>query len=462
MSSLPKQLPPQEKPLESSSSHEPIVTLVRHHRRRHLQLVHPPWYRNSLLASTGYLEFANAGDFAANVWNEIPVPRHAVILMAIGGPLALFMSLVALRDGLLSWQNVRLLRSERRYLQFLKHHHHHLADDPTHQAQIRLIDARLGVGVRELGTELIDRIAMDVFLGIGALLVGTGTLMAIWGAHPRVFHASNLLSGFVGNAFAAGFGVVNAVWSVYLVWRFRRHDVACAGVLGLTQVRNRLHLRFKKLQWHAVVSGVTGLVAGAASMITAKRWWGYVILIPCMVLQVACNWLWRVHLGYDRPVVSTSSSPQGFMQMASIAGDVDDDGEEKKEDATVLLDSLASTIALYNALMPRASTTVEVDWSSLDSLLQFMVVHDLFDSFCAWVAHDRSVSDDMRQAVFRCSEEKEVAVSPGGILRLPEPRQPPLRDLCRDFLQGDARTVLLSRERYLVEMLGCYVARVPV
>jgi hypothetical protein len=36
--------------------------------------------KNSLLFGVGMLELANAGDFAANVWNEIPVPRFAMVL----------------------------------------------------------------------------------------------------------------------------------------------------------------------------------------------------------------------------------------------------------------------------------------------------------------------------------------------------------------------------------------------
>jgi hypothetical protein len=36
--------------------------------------------KNSLLFGVGLLELANAGDFAANVWNEIPVPHFAMVL----------------------------------------------------------------------------------------------------------------------------------------------------------------------------------------------------------------------------------------------------------------------------------------------------------------------------------------------------------------------------------------------
>lgn len=36
--------------------------------------------KNSLLAGVGLLEFGNALDFPSNVWNQIPVPRFAVVL----------------------------------------------------------------------------------------------------------------------------------------------------------------------------------------------------------------------------------------------------------------------------------------------------------------------------------------------------------------------------------------------
>ncbi|KAE8153628.1 hypothetical protein BDV25DRAFT_168620 [Aspergillus avenaceus] len=426
----------------------PMVTVVR--RRGRLHLVHPSWYRNSLLASTGYLEFANAGDFAANVWNEIPVPRHAMILMAIGGPIALLMSIVAIRDFVLSWRNVKLLRAERQYLQSLKSQY--LASPSPDADLIRLIDSRLGVGWRELGTELIDRIAMDVFLGFGALLVGTGTIMAIWGAHPRVFDASNLLSGFVGNAFAAAFGVINAIWSIYLARRFHRYNQACSRAPALSPFRDRLRLRFNKFKWHAIVSGSTGLIAGAASMVTAKMWWGYVVLAPCMVCQVACNRFWRIHLGYDRPVVSDHDQRGILIRESQEIRDEEKDGP--------LLDSLASTVTLYNALGALPSPSEALDWTSLPSLLQFLVANDLFDSLCGWLAHDKAVPSDVREAVFRhCSEHVATSITPDLLLQVPASLQPQLRDLCQQYLQGAGRKILLYRERYILEMVGSMISK---
>src|SRR2546423_875916 len=131
--------------------------------------------KNSLLAGVGFLELANAGDFAANVWNEIPVPRFAMALMAIGGTLVLAISIFAFKDAGLSRCNILLLREERRYLRNQR-------PDYIQDTQIvHYLDSRLDVNFREMGTELVDRIGMDILMGFGAVLVGIGTFMAIGG-----------------------------------------------------------------------------------------------------------------------------------------------------------------------------------------------------------------------------------------------------------------------------------------
>ncbi|KAK3369765.1 hypothetical protein B0T24DRAFT_722585 [Lasiosphaeria ovina] len=68
--------------------------------------------RNSLLAAVGYIETANARDFTANVCNMLPLPIHAIVLMAIGGTVALAMLYFVTKDAVLSWRNLRGLRAE--------------------------------------------------------------------------------------------------------------------------------------------------------------------------------------------------------------------------------------------------------------------------------------------------------------------------------------------------------------
>lgn len=399
------------------STLETTVILEKSRRGKYHHLVGYAALRNNLLAGVGYLELANAGDFAANVWNDVPVPRHAVILMAIGGPIALLVSLIAARDFYLSWQNVSLLCSERKLLQ-------------SKTSLSQKIAAVFGVNFRELGTELIDRMLMDVLLGVGAVLVGTGTIMAIWGANPRVYEASNLMSGFVGNGFAAFFGIVNAGWSGYLVYRFQLRYAACVADPEVGTIRMKLRQRFRQLQWHAVINGLNCIVAGMASMVTARMWWGYVVLIPCVVVMIAGNLFWKWKLGYDRPV-KLELLDDILRGEKTMAGD---DGLGN------ILDSLACAQEARDALLQIAKT------ESLDTLLNFILQHQMLEGLCmhigkAWSDHRLFNAPLVRMGYHNLatgSEEERTRMA----------------SECRRFLNGPGIIVLHHRERYLLELVG--------
>ncbi|KAL2813324.1 hypothetical protein BDW59DRAFT_154896 [Aspergillus cavernicola] len=392
------------------------ITLKRSKRGKYNSTNHTK-LRNNLLAGVGYLELANAGDFAANVWNDIPVPRHAMILMAIGGPIALLVSIVAARDFHLSWRNVSLLYSERKSLHSIT---------PLNQKEIGV----LGVNTRELGTELIDRMLMDLLLGIGALLVGTGTIMAIWGADHKVFEASNLLSGFIGNSFAAIFGVINAGWSGYLVYRFQIRYTACVSNPGVGTLHLKLRQRFRRLQWHSAINGMNGLVAGMASMVTARMWWGYVGLIPCVVLMIAGNLFWRMKLGYDRP------ANLGLVEY--LAGEKPAEGDGGSYD---ILESLTAVTEAQDRLRQTAET------GTLEVMLTFIVEYDMLELFCLWISRvwpDHQVFNMAPAAVDISCED----------LKGPEDEQTQMAVECRRFLGKEGKDFLEHRERYLLELIG--------
>lgn len=403
-------------PTPSQQTTTKIVTLERSRRGRYRAVGHAA-LKNNLLAGVGYLELANAGDFAANVWNEIPVPRHAMILMAIGGPIALFVSLVAVRDFCLSWKNVSLLYAERQALLSLPS-----TDGKT--------SAALGVNTRELSTESIDRIFMDMLMGFGALLVGTGTIMAIWGADHRVFLASNLLSGFVGNGFAAVFGLVNACWSGYLVYRFQVRYSACRSDPAVETVRPKLRQRARRFQWHAGTNGVNGVVAGMAAMVTAKMWWGYVVLIPTIVVMIAGNLYWKAKLGYDRPI----------MINPNITRIEEKDGVE--DDAVGdALDCLASIEAAQSRLPDLAET------GSLGIILAFLEQKQMLEYFLVWIA--RKWPEHRFFAPL-----DTISLSRDDLENGTEDEIARMEQECRQFLRDQARPLLEHRERYLLELVG--------
>ncbi|KIW11258.1 hypothetical protein PV08_10558 [Exophiala spinifera] len=290
--------------------------------------------RNSLLPLIGYLELANAGDFAANVFNTIPVPTFAAALMGVGGCVALCFSVVAIWDARLSARNIKVLKRERRALLSLRRliqrilttqlapsssQHPSSAsnndDDDDEKSSPRpsipsdnlAVSVYLDVNTFETRTELVDRLLMDVTMGFGALLVGVGTLMAIGGANPRVFRASNLLSGYIGNGPAALYGLLRTIWSTYVYIRTTRHQRAVRRKVTVTltpEVGTALDQRYAWVKLYAFLSGPTSLVAGAASLVTATRWWGYTMLAPCIVLSWVCNTMYRTRIGYTRPILA--------------------------------------------------------------------------------------------------------------------------------------------------------------
>lgn len=404
------------------------ITLVRRGGRFHL--LHQQQFKNSLLASVGYLELANAGDFAANVWNEIPVPKFAAVLMGIGGTLALGMVLVAIQDFRLSQKNVKLLQAEKAYLQRLLQYHHKNAE------LARLIDSRLGVSKREIGTEVVDRIVMDVLMGFGSLLVGVGTLMAIGGANPRVFKASNLLSGYIGNGLAAIFGLANAIWSAYLIHRFRLHDAATFAREPSDEIRRRLHTRFRRFQWHAIINGLNGLVAGAASMVTAERWWGYVVLIPCIISLVFCNYFWRKKIGYDRPL---------FGQMSP-----------SKIQMTPLIEDLEYVILMQRGLAePETSLPQAIlQLDDLNSILRFIVRERMLETYCESLARDKSTRHILKDLPSLKTSPEQITISLEALFRLSASHQETLLTHAKKFLQTTGVRVFTHRERHLLELLG--------
>ncbi|KAL3440548.1 hypothetical protein BJX65DRAFT_314684 [Aspergillus insuetus] len=411
-----------ESPTDSAASDTGTVTLSKNKRGRYRCISHVS-LKNNLLAGVGFLELANAGDFAANVWNDIPVPRYAMILMAIGGPIALSVSLVAARDYYLSWQNVKLLLSERKALRSIT-----CAD--------RTILGSLGVNFRELGTELIDRIFMDLLLGIGALLVGAGTIMAIWGADHRVFEASNLMSGFIGNGFAAFFGVVNAAWSGYLVYRVQLRYSACLTSPSIMPIRSMVLQRYRRLQWHSGINGVNGLVAGMASMVTARMWWGYVVLIPCVIVMIAGNLFWRRKLGYDRPI-----------QLKIPTSTVKDEKLDEDDACCGILDAMTSNRTAQHTLSSIVQT------GSLESMIAFIVLNQIFESFCEWMS--REWPDHQAFA----TSADTLHISHYDMLGRATDEQARIVEETRRFLTTFGITLLDHRQRYLLELAGEVVWR---
>ena len=377
---------------------------------------------NNSRKTVGLLEVANLGDVAANVWNTIPIPAFIVFFMILGGSIALSMLYFVITDAILSWGNIQRLRAERSRLQVEKEKKRNPGPER------RSIDSFLHVNLRELGSECMDRLGMVVLLGIGAFLVGIGTFMAPAGANQRIFEASNYLTGFVGNAPCAIFGLLNVGWAFFVCRRAYGHRRAIEQRLGLWDdkiLANLLDRRTKRIYLHGIVNGTTVLVAGAAAMLTATKPWAYAVLSPCCISSFFLNWYWLRMIGYDRPL-----QDQGTMVSS-----------------TALRDAIHVTIGHQEALK-----TQSLDSSSV---MGYIAKHRLLEDLCLQVLNDRGLrkilvpeASRSRSIPIQCQTVMSWALSVNG------------EDAER--FRKAAKEVALQfcryRERWLLETLGCHMS----
>jgi hypothetical protein len=300
----------------------------------------------------GFLDIANSGDFAANVFNHVPVPIYAIVLMALGATVALCMSLFALRDAKYSWENIKLLQQERKLLK---------AMDSDKAAVMEINN-------RDLGTEIFDRAGVAIAMGSGAFLIAVGTYMAIGGANRKVWFASNLLSGYVGNALPALYGLCNVGWSIN-VW-IRAHKQVCAVSVHLQDgvPKKLLLLRGQRIHKHAILTAVVCLVSGALSMVTPTHWWPYPILLICGLAFLYSTWVYRTQIGYERPLLTDDASLDEASLIVEICF-----LESVKE-------ALQQNSDAWLALHPEDP--------SMSDLLQFVIRCDLFEHLCCQLLNE--------------------------------------------------------------------------
>lgn len=422
--------------------------------------------RNSLLAAVGFLELANAGDFAANVFNQTPVPLYAEILMVIGGIVAFGMIYFGVVDGRLSWQNLRALREERRYLQSQRASHSaggSAGDDmvttTNYTNMLRTIDCFLDMNTREVGTEVIDRLGMDILLGVSAFFVSVGTFMAMDGGNDhRLYVASNLLTGYVGNGPCLIFGIANAAWSSYVWMRARKQQrAALKYVGGSTRISQMLRNRTSSIQMHASLTGLTCFVSGIAAMITATMWWGYVVLFPCVITSGLANLFWRRRVAYERPLV------------AHRINSIDQD---------IVVEALRYADASRRRVMygrqvngQDAFTTLVRDRDSLLCALDVVRKNNLFEDFCIRLLEDPDLARRIRTSpsAQATSADDSCGSSSGSNspmvdwhhLVASEDRDlvQRLLEVARRVINESALQSFIYQERHLLELLGCYMCR---
>ncbi|QDS69078.1 hypothetical protein FKW77_010020 [Venturia effusa] len=389
--------------------------------------------RNNLLASVGFLEFANATDFAANVWNTVPVPKFAAALMGLGGAVALSFVPFAIWDARLCWQNSKMLLQERI---LLLREAGEIVDEEKGKLRIarqKGLDTRLEVNGREIGTELFDRGSMDLLMGFSAFLVGIGTIMAIGGANRRVYRASNLLSGYIGNSPSTFWGLCNTAWSIYVFKRAQHHLALGQKKVASEQVLDLLTTRIRSVQLHSVLMGSSTLVSAAAGMLTATHWYGYPFLVVCIVIAIFGNWYWRKRLGYDRPLVlhaghvkmNTESLVQEIEWAASMQASL---GSRRKP-----------TVADETFSKPKKFTSV----------IELMARCDLFEELCECLLTNTAFCSAME-----ITSEDSIQISPADMAAIGEKHESAVLATAKAVLRERGQRQLEQKQRYLLEMLG--------
>ncbi|KAI1864607.1 hypothetical protein JX265_008331 [Neoarthrinium moseri] len=386
---------------------------------------------HNLSWGVGLLELANAGDFAANVWNDVPVPLFAAILMAFGGTLAGMICIFAFADAVKAWHNVCFLRFQHKGIKAEKIRCFAVGQP---SGQLAITET---ITWRELRMETINRWAMDILMGVGAVLISIGTFMAIGGANPEVWLASNILSGYLGNAPIALFGLINAVWQVE-VWRVNQaHRTAANKELQGSPCLQMIRRRCFDVQLYSIVNGSAAILGGVGSMLTPTFWWGYVILIPVIIFSFLSNIWYRKRVGYDRPHID--------MKLKITTSELVDEFNRATGIRRTLNESPTAVLPL---LVPQPQ--------KLNDILDFLVDHGLFEAFCVNLVNEPSLAKSLVPA----TGDIRSRLQRDQLLELTVSQQSAAIQAASDFLSKEGLERFKHRERFLADYLGDHLSAI--
>lgn len=410
----------------SMTSPVPIELRLGHKHRHHYRPARQTKYLNNLMPIVGFLELTNALDFPANVWNMTPVPTFAVGLMATGGSISIIASFLVFRDLYLCLRNIKLLREERRYLLQEKEKWEAAGD----ARRVSMTQAWLDLNFREVLWEAAERLLLDSLNGFSGILVGIGTILAIDGADPAAYAASNLLSGYVGNSFNVVYGAANTAFSIYMYVRSRACNKAVKQRLANSALKQKVLGHLRRHRIFALVNGATAFVAAIGSMVSAKHWQGYVVLIPCVFGAVFGNLFWRHVVGYDRE----------FCQRRRVGVDVD-----AERNLVFSIDAIE--------ILKNEQRDGLLEKKSGKELLEFMADNGMSEDFTARLLHDVG---DKRQGLIAKRHKKHVDVEYDQLVGVDEDQ---LSRSASRVLKDVGHRRFVDQERMLAELWSCQLAQ---
>ncbi|KAH8657838.1 hypothetical protein BX600DRAFT_523949 [Xylariales sp. PMI_506] len=426
----------------------PTIRLSRQ-GSRFIPLDSPPRLKNNLLGSVGFLELGNAGDFAANIWNQSPLPVYAIVFMVIGGLAAFVSSFFAFRDAKLCWANVQCLRQERQALlegrEKLKNPNGQ-EPNPTKED----LDTLCHVNFQDLGGETL-RFVMDCTMGVAAVLIAIGTFLAIDSADHAAWLASNLMTGYVGNAPCALYNLANAAWCLRL-WRLAsRHRGLAAQAIPGTLALRQLRRHARHVQAYAAACTIMSLAGGAGSLMTATQWYGYILLLPVILSAPLCNLWWRRRIGYSRPL----NGPRALVGLGK-------DELAARVESAVLAQRVISEKTNQDTVLSRLCQPPPPPHggggpSVVAGVLGFLAANDLLGDFYAELLGDLRLSQLL---LGEGALEKTYVTVRAADLSLAADAEHARRDLliaARRFVCERALEHFQHRERCMLELLGAYL-----
>lgn len=384
----------------------------------------------------GFIDLANSGDFAANVFNEIPVPIYATVLMVLGGVFALVMSIVAFYDARHSLRNIQLMREERQRLR------RGVGSDEEKADMTGQANALLELNTRDIRTELFDRAGMELTMGTAAFVVSVGCFLAPGGANTRVFQASNLLSGYIGNAPAAFYGLINALWSIMAWTRARRHRRRAMSCLQPGSIRDAFMRRNLLVRLHAIASGLSALVSGSLGMVTPTHWWPYPVLLVCGIVFFWGTWEYKQKIGYQRAVLNEFDELQ--VTTHAILQEIEFLNHVRKNHLKKDLAVVGTVITSQPVMATHAQLAMNVGT---------VVRLDLFEQLCIKAVLNKQFLAELH--AFDRPKQTEMSLTPQHFFSVGEGTLSQVLQLAQECLQAVTERDLHLREQYLLEMLGC-------
>ncbi len=293
--------PPQLQPWGNYQS-DPVQPLTLHHdvvlefdkKKRKWYICQPVKLRNNILYFLGLIELVNILDFPANVWSDDP-PLGLDWVLGIAGVAVFSTIVIVIWDACLSNTNLRCLTSEWDFFD---------SDCNEREDKLRRTARTFRhLNRREIGVERVDRIAMEILTGLGAVMVAVGCWVGIKGAEDSVlFVVSDVLTGYAGNFPCCLYGLVNLGWSSYMLARsFRQEKCTISAAPKGSTLQKLISERAWATRWHSCMSLVASVVSSVFSMLTYTKWWAYPVLAACSFLSLWVNIYFRWYVGYDRP-----------------------------------------------------------------------------------------------------------------------------------------------------------------